>query len=620
MERSARVLDGVVVVIDAVSGVQAQTRTVWKQTKKQNIPAIAFINKMDREGADFKRATESIQTKLGGNAVPIQMPIECESGFIGVVDLLSMSTLLFDPSCSSSRAPRAPSIVALIPSNSLYDSAFTARKLMIESIAEVDEILMEIYLESDNEGIDLTPAELIPALRRACINGDIVPTICGASLRCKGVEPLLDSIVAFLPSPKDRADSIAIDKKTGNKKNINWNDEALCALAFKVVHDPSRGSLVYLRIYSGIIESKQMLYNSTRGTKERLNQLLSVSADDFVPIQSAGPGSVVCLVGLKGTFTGDTIVTDKGPLQMYVLDGLNIPEAVFSLTVEPEKASQQTSLESALAILCIEDPSLRVDFEKESGQTILRGIGELHLEIVCDKLRRQFNIEVETGRAYVNYREGVTVEDGIICKQFIYDRTFGPKRMFSSLNFEVTPNNGSEEPTISISTNVKDATTGDELCAIVDGLKASFSRGPEGFPVTGFHVAVTDVEKDFDTTPGAMRACVSLFIDSMLKGNRKMILEPIMTVEIELPASYLGDVLSDFTAKKRGQVKEVITLDGNSLTTVIGEVPLATMLGYATSIRSMTQGEGSFSMTYLTHSPVDQHIADEFLGSPSKTF
>ena len=610
-------LDGVVVVIDAVSGVQAQTRTVWKQTKKQNIPAIAFINKMDREGADFKRATDSIRTKLVSNAVPIQLPIGCESGFTGLIDLLSMSSMTFDVASSSSRSPKAPLVEVLTSSSDMYLKALAARKEMIESIAEVDEILMEMYLESDNEGMDLTPLELIPALRRACIKGDIVPTICGASLRCKGVEPLLDSIVTFLPSPKDRADSIAIDKKTGKTKNISWNDDALCALAFKVVHDPSRGSIVYLRVYSGTIEVKQMLYNSTRGVRERLNQLLSVNADDFEPIQSAGPGSVVCLVGLKGTFTGDTIVTDKGPLQSYVLDGLNIPEAVFSLAVEPEKASQQAQLDTALAILCVEDPSLRVDLDKESGQTILRGIGELHLEIVCDKLRRQFNVNVETGRAYVNYRESITADEGDIEQRFVYDRTFGPKRMYASLDFIVSPRASSEDPTIFLADIIKETATPDEVCAIVDGLKASFSRGPQGFPVTGFHVAVVGIERDHDTTSGAMRACVSLFIDSILKGDRKMILEPVMAVEIELPATYLGDVLSNLTAKRRGQVKEIITLDGSSLSTIIGEAPLATMLGYATSIRSMTQGEGSFSMEYAVHNPVDQHTADEFLGSKS---
>jgi elongation factor G len=617
VERSARVLDGAVVVIDAVSGVQAQTRTVWKQTKKQSIPAIAFINKMDRNGADFMRATESIRSKLGGNAVPIQMPIGKEEDFIGLVDLLSMTILTFDvPTAAYSRSPKAPQISALDINSELYQKALSARRSMIESIAEVDDILMEKYLESDNEGIDLMPNDLIPALRRACIKGDIVPTLCGASLRCKGVEPLLDSIITFLPSPQDRADSVAVDTVTGKKRNISPSGDDLCALAFKVVHDPMRGTLVYLRVYSGTIESKQMLYNSTQRVRERLNQLMIVNADDFIPVDSVGPGSVVCLIGMKGTLTGDTIVADKGPLKSYVLDGLSIPEAVFSLAIEPEKSSQQPMLDAALAILCVEDPSLRVELDKESGQTLLRGIGELHLDIVCDKIRRQFNIDVSTGRAYVNYRESITDDDeGPIIGQFVYDRTLGTKRMYASLSFEVTPKPGTGLPTISISDEVKEIALADEQSSLKDALTSSFSRGPQGFPVTGFHVRVVGMERDHDTTAGAVRACASLFMDSVLRGDRKMILEPIMAVEIELPPSFLGEILSDLTSKRRGNVKEILNVDGSTLSSILADVPLATMLGYATSMRSMTQGEGSFAMEYLTHSPVEQSIANEFLNS-----
>jgi elongation factor G len=610
------VLDGVVVIVDAVSGVQAQTRTVWKQTKKQNIPAIAFINKMDREGASFEESIQSIRTKLGANAVPIQLPIGCESSFTGLIDLLSMTKLTFpDAATSSSRSPKAPIVELLQLTDSMYDKAAATRKLMIESIADVDDILMEKYLESDNEGNDLTIQELITALRRACLKGDIVPTICGASLRCKGVEPLLDSIITFLPSPKDRTNNIAVNKKTGEKKSISPDSDDLCALAFKVVHDPARGSLVYLRTYSGTLEVKQVLYNSTRGVRERLNQLLLVSADDFTPVSSVGPGSVACVVGLKGTFTGDTLVAEKGPLANYVLEGLQIPTAVFSLAVEPEKTSQQKELDAALAILSMEDPSLRVELDKESGQTILRGIGELHLEIVCDKLRRQFNIEVTTGRAYVNYRETISDSDGVIIKRHMYDRTMGTKRMFAAIDFEVTPQWQVEEPTLSISSTVKEMCTNDEYVSIIEGLKASFTRGPQGFPVTGIHVSVVGIERDQDSTPGAFRACVSLFIDNLLRGELKTLFEPVMAVEVDLPSSYLGDVLSDITVKRRGQVKEIITRDGSSLSTILADAPLATMLGYATSIRSMTQGEGSFSMEYSAHLPVDQEIADVFLNS-----
>jgi elongation factor G len=468
---------------------------------------------------------------------------------------------------------------------------------------------MESYLASDGENI--TAEQLLPAIRRACLKGDVIPTMCGASLRYKGVEPLLDSVIAFLPSPHDRPPCVAVSNKGGQKKLISVDSNDMCALAFKIVHDPARGPLVFVRVYSGTLSSKQSLYNSTRGTRERINQLLLVSADDLDTIPSIGAGCVACIVGLKGTVTGDTLVADKGPLQTYVLDGLHVPPAVFSLAVEPERSSQQPELEAALAILCVEDPSLRIEVDKESGQTILRGIGELHLEIVCDKLRRQFNIEVTTGKAYVNYRESLFSAMGTVARTYTYDRTLGTKRMYAQISFEVTAKESAEEPDIVLVDAVKKQATPDELVSIIEGLKASFSRGPLGFPVTGVAVKVTQLDRDHDTTSGAVRACISLFIDSLLRSDDSALLEPIMAMEIELPTAFMGDVLSDLTVKRRGQVKDVVTREGTC--TITADVPLATMLGYATAIRSMTQGEGNFSMEYDRHTAVDLATAQEYL-------
>jgi len=618
VERSARVLDGAVVVVDAVSGVQAQTRTVWKQTKKQGIPAVAFVNKMDRDGASFERAVQSIRKKLGANAVPIQLPIGSEAAFSGLVDLISMSTVTFDPSTASSRAPKPPTVAPLDEGSDLHSEATQARRALVEAVAEVDDTMMEKYLEAE-DGSTATSDDLLAAIRRACIKGMFVPTICGASLRGKGVEPLLDTLTTFLPAPTDRPASAAVNPKTGEKKTISPGGKDLCALAFKVVHDPLRGPLVYVRTYSGTLSAKQTLYNATRGGRERINQLLQVSADDFAQVPSIGPGNVACLVGLKDTFTGDTLVADKGPLQAFVLDGLTVPRAVFSLAVEPEKSSQQGDLDRALAILSMEDPSLRVDLDKESGQTILRGIGELHLEIVCDKLKRQFNIEVTTGRAYVNYRESVSADAGDTWqnRRHVYDRTIGTKRMFAAVTFDVVPFAASDgasvadEPTLAVPDAVRKSLTADEYVALIEGLQAAFTRGPLGFPVAGMHIVVKAVEKDQDTAPGAIRACVSTFVDSVLRSADKIVLEPVMAVEVDLPASFLGDVLSDITVKRRGHIKEVVTREVNS--TIIADVPLATMLGYATAVRSMTQGEGAFSMEYTEHVPVDISIVNEFL-------
>ena len=444
-----------------------------------------------------------------------------------------------------------------------------------------------------------------------------------------GVEPLLDSLVAFLPSPADRPDSIAVNTKTGDKKTISCTSNDLCALAFKVVYDAARGPLVYVRTYSGTLSAKQVLYNTTQNNKERINQLLLVSADDLTNMASIGPGSVACIVGLRNTKTGDTLVADKGPLQTYVLDGLSIPEAVFSLAVEPEKSSQQAELELALNILCMEDPSLLVEIDKESGQTILKGLGELHLEIVSDKLYRQFNIKVTTGRAYVNYRESISsVEGNILSQKHTYDRTIGFKRMFASLVIDIHPfgveedcsglekdknKKASDEPIIEITPAVRQQCTADEYIALLEGLRASFIRGPKGFPVTGFRLIVQSIEKDSDTTPGAIRACTASFVDHLLRSNRRILLEPMMSVVIEVPYSRLGDVLSDITVKRRGEVIEVITNEVINLNTIVASIPLATLLGYATAIRSLTQGEGSFSMEYLGHNEVMESIADDFI-------
>lgn len=404
VERSARVLDGVILVIDSVSGVQAQTQTVWKQTRKQKIPAICFMNKMDRDGANFVRAVASVRQKLGANAVPIQIPVTRKDEFVGVVDLMTLTVIEWTGRSGSVSQYQKPTFRPLTTGDAIYEEAVAARQQMIEALAENDEVLMEQYLASNGDDV-YSEHDLTLALRRTCLQGTVIPTICGASLRGRGVEPILDSIVSFLPSPLDRPPSVAVHRSDPTKKKlISPTSPDLCALAFKVVDDKERGALVFVRTYAGTLVAKQTLFNPTRGKRERINQLLSISADDFESIPELGAGNVACIVGLKDTVTGDTLVSDRGPLEDYVLDGLTVPEAVYSLAIEPEKSSQTAELERALKSLMMEDPSLRVDSDKESGQTMLRGLGELHLEIVCDKLLRQFRIEVATGKAYVAYR------------------------------------------------------------------------------------------------------------------------------------------------------------------------------------------------------------------------
>ena len=605
VERSARVLDGAIVIVDAVSGVQSQTRTVWKQTRKQNIPAIAFINKMDRDGASFDYAIESIKKKLNANPIPIQYPLGSESSFHGVIDLISMSKVLWDSSPSTSRTPKRAVIEVLNKDDDIYSDVLAARRRMIDGVAELDEIIMNKYLEDTSDDLtSISENEIIEAIRRCTLQGSMIPAICGASLKGKGVEPILDSIIAFLPSPQDRPASLALNKGTNTKKPVTFDSKDFCALAFKVVYHQSRGPMVYIRVYSGHLNNKQVIHNSNRNSKERVNQLLAISASDFTNIETIHSGQVGCLVGLKDTKTGDTLVIEKGPLQNYILDGLNIPKSVYSLAIEPEKASQQTELEEALSKLTLEDPSLHVEIDKESGQTMLKGIGELHLEIVIDKLKRQYGIEVSIGKAYIAYRESIGSSSDKISKYFVYDRVSSNKRMFAAIEIQVTPTGLNEECMVTINEALKKSLNGEEYTSLVEGFASALGRGLLGYPIVGLNITVSKLDKDQDTTAGSIRACASMIVSSVLKeSDYHELLEPYMLLEIELPGAYVGDVLSDITVKRRGHIKDVSTKD--SINVINADVPLCKMLGYATTIRSLTQGEAVFSMEYINHRPVD---------------
>lgn len=687
VERSVRVIDGAVIIVDAVSGVQAQTKTVWRQAQKQSLPAIAFINKMDRDGASFDRTLASIRTKLGANAVALQLPIFSpqapsggvgEAAFLGAVDLLTLTRATWNsgsggdahgtgqPTSSSSRTPPRAVTSSLSTTDPLYAPALAARRALVERIVETDDVLLDQYLEKGEESVSVEL--LLKALRRACIRGQLVPTLCGASLRGKGVEPLLDSVLAFLPSPAERPQIQAVHRSDKSKPTrildpVSTRD--LCALAFKIVNDEARGPLVFVRSFSGSLTSKLSLLNSTRGQRERVNQLLSVTADDLEQLAELGPGNVGCLVGLKHTVTGDTLVLDKGPLKDYVLAGLSVPRPVFSQSVEPEQTSQQAALEAALAVLCMEDPSLQVELDKESGQTLLRGLGELHLEIVRDKLQRQYGIRVSTGRAYVAYRESLCCDgagDGASgaasrpeggteivgggsegnsnapvpnpkhLHSYTYDKAVGSRRMFASLTLGIEPLGDASDPIVIVDRAATASLTADEKASLVDAIHGALSRGPRGYPVVGVRVSVVNVHRDADTTPGAVRACCAILIDQVLRSpHRHALLEPLMQVEVEAPAEFVGEVLNDLTVKRRGLVREVFaggaagasaaeqgSSSSSSLaqqqpkgSTILAQVPLATMLGYASTLRSATRGEGSFSMEFECYSgPIDPAVAD----------
>jgi elongation factor G len=610
VERTMRVLDGSILVLDAVSGVQAQTKTVWKQVTKQSIPAIAFINKMDRDGSDFNRSIDSIRTKLGANPIPIQYPLGAEDNFLGFVDLISMRSMMWPSSQLSPRAPNPPVIKNYSESDSDYENVVNARKKMLENIAEVDDQFFEKLMSVDDSKI--TESEIIDALRRSCLSNTSVPALCGASLKGKGIEPLLNSIITFLPSPSERSSQKAVHLSNHSVVSVLPLSNDLCALAFKVVHDKEKGQLVYVRIFSGTITTKQMLRNSTRGSRERVHQLLEIHADEMTIVDEASGGQVVCLVGLKDTRTGDTLVLEKGPLHSYKLDGLSIPPPVYSLSIEPESSARQKDLDHALTILELEDPSLVIEVNKESGQTILRGIGELHLEIVCDKIRRNFGVEVYTGRSYIGYRESILAisKDEPVTKRMVYDKMIGNKRMFAGIEFQVHSTDPLSKPSHSLAKELKMMITADEINALTEGFENGFIRGPLGYPIIGMHVTVSSIEKTADTTAGSIRACVAQYLDYLLKSEHRDILEPIMSAEIDVPVQFVGEILSDISTKRRGEIVEVVSSGTRNV--VMANIPLSTMLGYASTLRSMTHGEGSFSLEYASHQSVDLSYVQQY--------
>lgn len=632
VERCARVLDGVVLIIDAVSGVQAQTRTVWKQTRRNDLPAILFVNKMDRLGSHYQRALDSVISKLYTNVVSIQLPVGEEDKFEGVIDLITLKKHTYEMHTDATISDLNEEELAL---------ALPAREAMLESLAECDESFMDSYLHwSENDSLHNLQDEqltqsIVETLRELTLSGEVIPALCGASLRGKGVDAVLDAVQAYLPSPLDRPPVEAVRQMSDANDNdssadvpmqsIDVDSSEFCSLAFKIIHDPMRGPLVFVRTYAGLLKERQVLYNATQQKKERVNQILHVSADELDQTSSLGAGEVACLVGLKHTKTGDTLVTNRGKLMKYVLKGLHLPAQVFALSIEPERTSQQQELEDALEILCMEDPSLIFEIDAESGQNLLRGLGELHLEIVVDKLMRRFNIEVTTGDAYIAYRESLDFLEGneeAMTQTQVYDRTISLKRLYSQASLTLTPLSNPQEPaSLIISDQVKSSLSVEEMEALSDGLQAGLDRGPRGYPVLGLTVIVNEIGKDIDTTPGAIRANASSLLNKMLSGQNQALLEPLMRLELEVPSAYVGDVLSDLTVKRRAHILEIGMMEEDNdnhnpylNNCIIAQVPLANMLGYATIIRSMTQGEGSFSMEFdQFSSPMNEALVKEVL-------
>ncbi|MDN5319192.1 elongation factor G [Thermovirga lienii] len=595
VERSMRVLDGAIAVFCSVGGVEPQSETVWRQADKYRVPRIAFVNKMDRVGADFLGVVSQMKERLGANAVPIQMPVGSEDSFSGVVDLVSCKAVLYQDELGSQYK-----VVDVPPE--LQEEVQLAREAMVEALAELDEELMELYLEGEE-----IPEELLKrVIRENTIKLKLYPVLCGSAFKNKGIQPLLDAVVDYLPSPLDLPPVQGEDPNTGEIVEVCPDpDEPFAALAFKIMVDPFVGRLVYCRVYSGTVNAGETLVNTTARTKERVGRILRMHANKREELDRAEAGMIVALPGLKATKTGDTICSDKRPV---VLESLEFPEPVISLAVEPQSKADQVKLSKGLAGLSEEDPTFRVRTDEETGQTIISGMGELHLEIIVDRLKREFGVSVRVGKPQVAYRETIKAKATAEGK---FVRQSGGRGQYGHVVLELEPlesRSGFEF----VDKIVGGAIPKEYIPAVQKGIEEAMNAGVlGGYPVIGVRATLIDGSyHEVDSSEMAFKIAASMGFKEAMKKAQPVLLEPIMEVEVVTPEDYLGDVMGDLNAR-RGRV-EGMSMRANARI-VKAYVPLAEMFGYATELRSKTSGRASYSMKFSHYEEVPQNIAEELL-------
>jgi len=595
VERSLRVLDGAVVIFCAVGGVEPQSETVWRQANKYKVPRIAFINKMDRTGANFERVVEQIRQRLGANPLPLQIPVGQENGFMGVVDLIEMKAIIWDEESLGAKYHYEE-----IPTY-LRDKAEEYRIKVVETLADINDEIMEKYLE----GKEISPEEIRKAVREATISFKIVPVLCGAAFKNKGIQPLLDAIIDYLPSPLDIPPVKGINPDTGEiEERPTDPDEPLSCLAFKIVTDPYIGTLTFLRIYSGRIESGMSVYNSTKRKKERIGRLVRMHANQREEITGAFAGDIVAAIGLRVTTTGDTLCDENHPIE---LEKLEVPEPVISVAVEPKTKADQERLSIALQKIAIEDPSFRVTVNHETGQTLIWGMGELHLEIIIDRLLREFKVGVNVGKPEVAYKETITISAEAEGK---YIKQTGGRGQYGHVKLIVEPNPG--KGFNFVSEIVGGIIPKEFIPAIEKGVREATQEGVlAGYPIVDVKVKLIDGSyHEVDSSDLAFAIAGSLAFKDACKKANPVLLEPIMKVEIVVPEEYLGDVLGDISSR-RGKV-ESMDMRGNARV-ILAYVPLAEMFGYATTLRSLTQGRGTFIMQFSHYEKVPTQLAESIM-------
>jgi len=596
VQRSLRVLDGGVVIFDAVNGVEPQSETVWRQADRYGVPRICFVNKMDRVGADFWRTIEMIKERLKANPVAIQMPIGVEDSFRGVIDLIESKAIIYTDDLGTRLDTTE------IPPE-LREEAKQRREYLVERIAETDETLLFKYLE----GEEISPRELRRALRKATIKGELVPVLCGAALKNKGVQPLLDAVVDYLPSPVDIPPIQGVNPLTNEEEErLSSEDEPLAALVFKISSDPYVGRLAYIRVYSGRLTSGVRVLNSTRNRTERVGRMLRMHANRREDIQEILAGDIGAVLGFKQTFTGETICDPKRPI---VLESIAFPEPVISVAIEPKTQADQDKLSEALRRLAEEDPTFRVKIDEQTGQTIISGMGELHLEVLVDRMLREFKVGANVGKPQVAYKETIT-KPVRVEGRFI--RQTGGKGHYGHVWLELEPlPKGSG---FVFENRIRGGVIPEQFIPAVEaGVREALESGPlAGYPVVDVKVSLVDGSyHEVDSSEMAFKAAASMAMKKGLQEAEPVLLEPIMKLEVVAPEEYVGDILGDLSSR-RAEIQGMEPRPGG-VQAIRAMVPLSEMFGYATDLRSMTQGRGTFTLEFDHYAVVEPAVRDKIL-------
>jgi len=597
VERSLRVLDGAVGVFCAVGAVQPQSETVWRQANKYRVPRIAFVNKMDRTGADFFNVVEKMRSRLNANPIPLQIPIGNESDFRGVVDLIKMTGIIWDDSTQGMTYTTVE-----IP-DELREKAQEYHKLMIEAIADQSESLMEKYLMEE----EISEDEIHEAIRLATLNLSITPVLCGSAFKNKGVQAMLDSVLRYLPSPLDVAAVIgnSVDDETVKLERKTDFNEPFAALAFKIMTDPYVGKLTFFRVYSGTLDAGSYVLNSITGKKERISRILKMHANHKEDIKQVRAGDIAAAVGIKEVRTGDTLCSEDKPI---ILERMVFPEPVIKLAVEPKTKADSEKLTTGLVKLAEEDPTFRVSVDDETGQTTIEGMGELHLEIIVDRLKREFKVEANVGNPQVSYRESITKS---VTHREVYKKQTGGKGKFADISFEIMPIEGNTG--FEFSNEVTGGNIPKEFISPVEkGFKSALSGGIRaGYIVEGVKVRLFDGSyHDVDSDALSFELCARGGFREAARKAGPIILEPVMSVEVNTPEDYMGDVIGDLNSR-RGMIENMENnIDGSIVT---AKVPLSEMFGYSTTLRSLSQGRAVYSMEFSKYVPVPESVAIKIL-------